>query len=304
MRAFLILVLLMALCFVAGALLAYPAYLLVHPLNEGWPFHRVAARLAMLLLLIGLVIVLRRLQVSGRADWGFGVPRAQFIKTLLGALVLGVLSMLPIAAMLFALDVRELKSQVSPGLADFALASGGALLAGLVVAFVEETLLRGAMFTAIARESGERVAIGLTALIYAALHFLSRVRIAHEDVEWDSGLDILAGSFVTFTHPGLIADSFLALAAVGVLLGIIRARTGHIAACIGVHAGWVCVIGVLRELSVRTPGGAWSFLVGDYDGVVGWLVFLWAAIIAAACWYYGRRTSPGATAASQSRAHR
>ena len=254
MRAFLILVLLMALCFVAGALLAYPAYLLVDPLNESWPFHRVAARLAMLLLLIGLVIVLRRLQVSGRADWGCGVPRAQFIRMLLGALVLGVLSMLPIAAMLFALDVRELKSRVWPGLAGFALAGGGALLAGLVVAFVEETLLRGAMFTAIARESGERIAIGLTALIYAALHFLSRVRSPTRMSSGADGLDILAGSFVTFTHPGVIADSFLALAAVGVLLGIIRARTGHIAACIGVHAGWVCVIGVLRRALGAHPG--------------------------------------------------
>lgn len=304
MRAFLILVLLMGLCFLAGALLAYPAYLLVHPLNESWPFHRVAARLAMLLLLIGLLIVLRRLQVRTRADWGFGIPRVQFVRALLAALVLGILSMLPVAAILFGLDVRELKPQTSPAVAGVALATGGALLAGLVVAFVEETLLRGAMFTAIARESGERVAIALTALIYAALHFLSRVRIAHEDVEWGSGLEILAGSFVTFTHPGPIADSFLALAAVGVLLGMIRARTGHIAACIGLHASWVCVIGVLREFSVRNPDGPWSFLVGDYDGVVGWLVFLWAAIIAAAYGYYGRRTSSATTAANQSRARR
>ena len=301
MRAFLILVLLMACCFVAGALLAYPAYLLVHPLNESWPFHRIAARLAMLLLLVGLLITLRRLQVRTRADWGFGVHRATFVRTLLVALALGIGSMLPVAAILLGLDVRVLKPELSLDLAGVLLATVSALLAGLVVAFIEETLLRGAMYTAIARESGGRVAIGLTALIYSALHFLSRVRIAHEDVDWGSGRELLAGAFATFTQPQMIVDSFLALAAVGVLLGLIRARTGHIAACIGLHAGWVCVIGVLREVSVRNAASRWSFLAGDYDGVIGWLVFLWAAIIAAAYAYLGPRVVGAITPATPSR---
>ena len=292
MRAFLTLVLLMAFCFAAGALLAYPAYLLVHPLNEGWPFHRIAARLAMLLLLLGLLLVLRRLQVRSRADWGYGATSATFVRTLLLALALGIVSMLPVAAILFGLDVRELRAPGSPGLTGVLLTIASALLAGLVVAFAEETFLRGAMYTAIARESGDRAAIGLTALIYSALHFLSRVRIAHEDVDWGSGRDLLRGTFATFAQPQLIVDSFLALAAVGVLLGLIRARTGHIAACIGLHAGWVCVIGVLRELSVRNPQSRWSFLVGDYDGVVGWLVFVWSAAIVAAYAYFSRSRAP------------
>jgi uncharacterized protein len=302
MRAFLILILLMGLCFAAGALLAYPAYLLVHPLNETWPFHRVAARLAMLLLLIALLVVLRRLQVRTRADWGFGLPRARFLRTLFVALLLGIVSMLPIAFLLLGLDVRELKA--SPDIAGLVIYVGRALLAGLVVAFTEETLLRGAMFTAIARESGERIAIGLTALLYSALHFLSRVRIAPEDVGWDSGFALLAGTFATFTQPQAIFDSFLALAAVGVLLGMIRARTGHIAACIGLHAGWVAVIGVLREVSVRTAGSPRAFLVGDYDGVVGWLVLAWSVIIAVGYWYFTRRAAPVTTPATQTPARR
>lgn len=303
MRAFLILVSLMALCFVAGALLAYPAYLLVHPLNASWPFHRIAARLAMLLLLVGLLVVLRGLQVRTRADWGFGAPRTQFIGTLLAALALGVVSMLPVAAILFGLDVRELKPQAVPDFAGVALTIGGALLTGLVVAFTEEALLRGAMFSAMARESGPRIAIALTALIYSSLHFLSRVHIPHAEVGWGSGLDLLAGTFATFSRPQTIVDSFLALATVGVLLGMIRARTGHIAACIGLHAGWVCVIGVLRELSVRNPASSWSFLVGDYDGVVGWLVFLWAATIAASYGLIARR-KPAITPATPYQARR
>src|SRR2546430_1216364 len=47
------------------------------------------------------------------------------------------------------------------------------LVSGFAVAFIEETFLRGAMHTAIERESGTRLAVLLTALLYAATHFLA-----------------------------------------------------------------------------------------------------------------------------------
>jgi membrane protease YdiL (CAAX protease family) len=288
MRAFLMLVLLMAICFVAGALLAYPAYLIVHPLNADWPFHRIAARLAMLLLVIGIVGLVRHLKVTGRVDWGYGVPPAQFIGTFLLALILGLVSMLPIVLLLLGLDVRALKPGVTIDFGTLAIAAGGGLLSGLIVAFTEESFLRGAMFTAIARESGPRIAIVLTALIYSTLHFLSRVRIPHESVDWRSGLELLAGTFATFAHPTAILDSWLALAAVGVLLGLLRHRSGNIAACVGLHAGWVSVISVTREISTRAPENRWSFVVGDYDGVVGLLVLAWTIAIIAAYWFLSR----------------
>lgn len=284
MRAFLLLLLLMAVCFVAGALLAYPVYLVVHPLNADWPFHRVASRVATFLLVIGIVLLVRHLHVTRREDWGFGVPRSRFLGTFALALVLGLFSMLPVAALLFGLDVRSVKPGVTIDAATLATAVGTGLLSGLVVAFTEEAFLRGAMFTAIARESGQRAAIVLTALIYSALHFLSRVRIPHESVDWGSGIELLAGTFVTFANPGALVDSFLALAAVGVLLGMLRAHTGNIAACVGLHAGWVCVIAVVRKLSVGAPQGRWSFVVGDYDGVVGYLVLAWTVAIIAVFW--------------------
>jgi membrane protease YdiL (CAAX protease family) len=288
MRAFLLFALLIVACFVVGALLTYPAYVVVHPLNEGWPFNKVAARVATLLLLIGVVVLVRHLRVTSRADWGYGIPEAQFVRALLVALVLGLISMLPIAALLFWLDLRTLRPGVTLDLETLAIAARSGLTTGLVVAVTEESFLRGAMFTAIARESGQRAAIGLTAVIYAAIHFLSRTRIPHANVDWGSGFEILAGTLSTFAHPAAIADSFAALAAVGVLLGMVRMRSGNVAACIGLHAGWVCVIGVVRKLSSRAPEGSWSFLIGDYDGVIGLLVLAWAIVIVTAYWLITR----------------
>jgi hypothetical protein len=57
------------------------------------------------------------------------------------------------------------------------------IASGLIIALIEETFLRGAMRTAITRESGAALAIGLTSVLYAAFHFVSgRYHVAPEDV--------------------------------------------------------------------------------------------------------------------------
>jgi len=82
-----------------------------------------------------------------------------------------------------------------------------------------------------------------------------------------------------FAQPGTLIDSFLCLAAVGVLLGLVRALTGNIAACVGLHAGWVAVIFVTREVSRPDPGSPARWLMGAYDGVIGWMVLAWIPVI-------------------------
>ena len=160
--------------------------------------------------------------------------------------------MLPVLATMIAFDMRQsVGVPLSPYLW-FRLALSG-IITGLTVAFIEETFLRGAMHTAIARESGTRVAIVLTALVYAATHFIGSYRVAAADVHAGSGLDMLAHALGRFAQPLAIIDAFACLAAVGILLGMVRALTGNIAACIGLHAGWVAVIYVVRETSERRP---------------------------------------------------
>ena len=111
------------------------------------------------------------------------------------------------------------------------------------------------MHTAIERESGTTAAIALTAIVYAATHFFASYHIAPAQVSAHSGVDLLLGTLQAFAHPAAIADAFCALLAVGVLLGLVRAATGNIAACIGLHAGWVWVMLVVHEL---TPAAARS----------------------------------------------
>jgi len=158
------------------------------------------------------------------------------------------------------------------------LALGG-LATGITVAFIEETFMRGAMHTAIERESGTTAAIVLTALLYSAVHFVGRYRIPVEELGYDSGLRHVLGTLADFAAPLDIIDAFLALAAVGVLLGMVRALTGNIAACVGLHAGWVWVIAFMRASSAPNELHPVRFLLSDFDGVVGWLVLAATGVI-------------------------
>jgi hypothetical protein len=278
MRSFAIFLGLLALALAGIATLAYPAWLLTQSLGFEFKFHRVASRLAMLVLLVGFVLVARRLQVADRASLGFNLPVRRFVAEIAKAMLLGALLMLPILATMVFLDMRELRTGMTPGAADWSKLIFAGVATGLVVALIEETFLRGAMQTAITRESGAAAAVLLTSLVYAATHFIGRYRVAAADVHAGSGLDMLQGALRAFAQPLGILDAFLCLMAVGIILGLVRHVTGSVAACIGLHAGWVAVIQVVRETSQRNSGPS-AWLMSDYDGFIGWMVLAWTGVI-------------------------
>ena len=278
--------------FAAMALFAYPAWLLLHP-HFDFPFHRIASRVGMLALIIGFVSVARRLGLADRESLGYGLPRRVFLRELLLALALGVGLMLAVVAVMLGMGLRSWQPGLDLHAAAWALLAAKTLMSALAVAFIEETFLRGAMFSGIARESGTRAAIVLTALVYAATHFIARFHIPAELVVPTSGLAMVKGSLQAFADPLAIGDAFLALFAVGVLLAAIRAATGHIAACIGLHAGWVWVILLVREISVPDITHRTSFLLSSFDGFVGWLVLAWTLAIGWPLYqFYLRRSAP------------
>ncbi|NBO73227.1 MAG: CPBP family intramembrane metalloprotease [Gammaproteobacteria bacterium] len=290
MRTFLWFMGLFAIGFGVMAVLAWPLYDLLTPTFD-LKFHRVANRLGMLTLLIAFVLVARRLALADRQSLGYGLPRAQFLRETALGLIIGVGTMLPVALVMLGLDLRVLRAGVVLDAATiFGLVTGG-LATGLAVALIEETFLRGAMHSGIARESGAKVAIFLTATLYASLHFVGRYRIPIEELGPDSGLRHVLGTLADFATPLDIIDAWLALFAVGVLLGMVRALTGNIAACIGLHAGWVWIISVLRETSQPDENNRWRFLLSQFDGVVGWLVLAATALIGIVLYAgYSRRT--------------
>jgi len=291
MRAFAWFLGLMALALAAVAGFAYPAWTLLHPYFD-FPFHRIGERVGMLALLVGFVALARHLRLADRASLGYGVPRRVFVREMSLALAIGVASMLGVVGIMAALGLLEWRPGVSTAPAALAKLIVARALSGFAVAFIEETFLRGAMQTAITRESGSAAAVFLTAVFYAATHFFGKVHIAAAQVTPHSGLDLLAGTLHAFAHPLGIADAFLALMAVGVVLALVRAATGNIAACVGLHAGWVWVMLVAHELTQPLAGAPLGFLLSRFDGFVGWLVLAWTVLLTVPVWrFYVARTT-------------
>jgi uncharacterized protein len=291
MRAFAWFLGLMALALAAVAAFAYPAWMLLHP-HFDFPFHRIGERVGMLALLVGFVALARRLRLADRVSLGYGVPRRVFVREMSLGLALGVASMLGVVGLMAALGLLEWRSGMSTAPAALAKLIVTCALSGFAVAFIEETFLRGAMQTAITRESGTAAAVVLTAVLYAATHFFAKVHIAAAQVSPHSGLDLLAGTLQAFAHPLGIADAFLALLAVGVVLALVRAATGNIAACIGLHAGWVWVMLVAHGMTQPLAAAPLGFLLSRFDGFVGWLVLAWTALLAVPLWrFYVVRTA-------------
>ena len=271
-----------------SAVLHYPLFLLLGQLGDVRP-HKILTRTAMVLAALGLFPLLRRLGLARRAALGLDVPSTLLRRSVLVGWVTGVAMLLAMGALLLAAGARVWSPEP---LARLPGQLAVALLAGLLVAVIEETFLRGAMYGAIRRHSSALFSAAATAFIYAILHFLRPPALpAGEEVGWSSGLWLLAHGFDGLWEKGLW-DSLVALFAVGFFLAMVRERTGHIGWCIGLHAGWVFVIKLLRDYTSLDGDAPAAVLVGGYDGVTGWLAAVWIGVPAVVLWLLARRTQP------------
>lgn len=268
-----------------AALLGWPVWQVAHALQPEWPFHKVVSRFWQLLLLVGLVLAVRQLGLRGRDDWGYGLERGRFIRQLLAGLAIGLATMLPMTIAMQALGLLVWRPDFTATLLLNGIAAGA--LTGLAVAIVEETFFRGLMFRAVSRESGLAAALWSTALLYSAIHFLARARIPQAGIGWDSGIALLGSAFSRYADPAAIVDSFVTLLLVGLILGLVRHRTGSIAAGVGLHMAWVWVIKSTTSVTDLDANARWSFLIGSFDGYTGWLVAGWAALMLAVAFTCG-----------------
>ena len=263
-----------------AALLAWPAYQLLHPLAPAWWFDKIATRLWQLLMLVALVWVIRRLRLTTRADWGYGAPRPRWLRQFGIGLIAGLASMLPVSVAMLLLGLRSLRPELDGHALIAALGAG--VGSGLVVGFLEETFFRGLMQRAVLGELREPLAgIVSVSLVYAALHFLASEHLPPAGLGWLSGVRLLATAFSQFAAPAPILDAFLSLAAIGLLLGLVSWWTDSIALAVGLHAAWVCVLRATIALTAGPNDGALAWLVNRGNGYLGWLVLGWTLLLTA-----------------------
>jgi uncharacterized protein len=281
------------------AIFTYPAWLLLHP-HFGFPFHRIGERIGMLALGLGFLLTAGRLRLRDRASLGYGLPPGKFLREASIGLTLGAASMSAVVGLMTALGLLDWTATAAVTATAAAKLVVQSLASGLAVAFIEETFLRGAMHSGIERESGSRAAVILTAVVYSATHFFASFRIPAAEVSASSGVALLLGTLHSLIHPLGIADAFLCLVAVGILLGRVRTATGNIAACIGLHAGWVWTMLVVHALAQPIRSTPLSFLLSRFDGFIGWLVLAWTIPVGLVLQrFYAGTGAKGASASSR-----
>src|SRR5580692_5590782 len=266
-----------------SALLAYPAYELTSTFAS-FKFHRVAGRVAMLVLVVELVWLCRHLNITRKRDFGYGLPWRRFLMVSFAAGAIGMATAGVGAWFLVSTQLRIISPGFAPSALNFARIFLIGLSSGIAVALLEDTVFRGVMHTAVERESGPWTAALLTAPLFAILHFFAKARIPAADLGWGSGFDLLQLSFAPLGHPALVFDSFLSWLAVGLILSLTRVLTGNIAVAIGLHAGWVVVLRMLQESTTSGISPAYSAWVGHFDGLLGYWLLPWGTVIAAALW--------------------
>jgi membrane protease YdiL (CAAX protease family) len=272
-----------------AALIAYPVYEVTAQIAP-WPFHRVASRIAMLAAVGGLIWLCKRQGLATRGALGYGLPWRRFLKV---ALIAGLAGMVTAAA--GAVLLLTMHWRVPDGSHSLARLLWIGLSSGIAVALIEETVMRGAMHSAIERESGPWAAVLLTAPLFAVLHFFAKARIPADQLHWGSGLDLIARSFAPLGTPSLVLDSFMAWLGVSLALSLTRVLTGNIAAAIGLHAGWVVILRMLQEATAPGPAAAASPWLGKFDALLGYWVLPWSAAIALVLWATRRIWVPYAT---------
>lgn len=241
-------------------------------LGPGFTFGRVYDRVFEALLLIGLVLAWRRLDLGsprsigldgrGAGRWlivGLGVGAAGLGVGLAGAWAGGAL----VPALRFP-PVKTVRKALLGMAAALAIGTG------------EELLFRGVLLRRLGRDGGRAFGVVATAALYAIVHQM-RAQGGKAPPGIAAGLARTASLFSPLADP-LAWPAVAGLFGLGLLLAAARLRSSSLWLPIGIHTAWVAVFRVgrlffdLRRRPVWLVGPGWPPLVGGAAGVAALLV--------------------------------
>ncbi|QMU61319.1 MAG: CPBP family intramembrane metalloprotease [Gammaproteobacteria bacterium] len=271
MPALLIFIAYFAIALLSGAAISYP----LHTFLANWfelDFDRVASRSVLIVAIIFFIALYRKLGFGSWQEIGFSSDKKQFFKDLAKGIGFGILIMSPVIAGLLITQNRMIDMDWEVSLFNILKLAITALISGLIIGILEETLFRGAMLGAIKKYSSAIFAVVVTSLFYALVHFIQPdIELNTNTLNWMSGFVLLKNALPNFADIPLIIDSLIALFLAGALLAIVRIRTNRIALCIGIHAGWVISIKIFKRVTDTNIYSDYAFLTGNYDKVIGYL---------------------------------
>ncbi|HLB31342.1 MAG TPA: CPBP family intramembrane glutamic endopeptidase [Gammaproteobacteria bacterium] len=269
---------------VCASLLSWPVQLLIGVIGNP-PFPKTVH---FTLVLSALAVAIAYLVFTDRLGplSGAQIRRHSGRRQLLAGFLAGALILAMVEGTLHLLGMRQMDPDLKAGVLSLALVTVKALAAGLLVGVIEELTYRGAILEGLLRHGGAGVAVMLSSLLYAGVHFIDfPASDPQAGLHWYSGVLMLAQGFHALQRLA-IWDSFLTLFLLGLLLSLIRLRTGNLIACIGLHAGIVTLNKILAYATDYREGSPWSFLVNLQDQPNGYLA---SGCLLICLWIYWRQ---------------
>ncbi|HEX3797229.1 MAG TPA: CPBP family intramembrane glutamic endopeptidase [Verrucomicrobiae bacterium] len=257
--------------FIGGALLAPWLYWFVQSVAPDShlahnPFHRFVNRSLLVLALLSIWPLLRSLGARSWRDVGLVNPRGECSR--LGAgFALGFGSLAFVAVIVLVAHGRQFNSDLTAAKLTGKIA--GAAATAIVVAVLEELLFRGAIFGALRKVCDWRIALLISSMIYAIVHFMQSADAAGP-ITWTTGLELVPQMLRGFGNLQVVIPGFFNLTLAGTLLGLAYQRTGNLYFSIGLHAGWIFWLKSYGFLTGALPS-ANQWLWGTEKLIDGWL---------------------------------
>lgn len=275
MRHLLIIIILLLLALAGGALLAMPVFSLLQLFFHISPGKVIPPVISITGFLL-LILWLRQQRLLNRTTLGYAAGRHK-LRQLGAGFLAGILIMVILAAALVLLGIHRLEPDLRlDPVAGLRLMSA-ALVTGMVVALVEETLYRGALLGGLLARVTPVSAILFSSVLYAAVHFLKFNPGPDVHMNWYSGLALLPSAFYRLGDPGIV-DAFLTYLAFGILLALARLHSGALYLSLGLHAGAVFALRLVNKTTDYVPGNAHAWMVNDQNHTLGLLAFLWLSV--------------------------
>ena len=171
MRAVGIFFILISLVVAMGPLLAYPVHLILEIFVE-LPFHKLITHVTLILGLVFSGFYLKINQMYSRQAFGFSGSLNNFLKHMLQGILAGILIFAFLQLIFILLGIYQIKPSLDYFWSNLFLIFLKAILAGLMVGFIEESIFRGALFSGLYKKTSALIAVSITSLVYASVHFL------------------------------------------------------------------------------------------------------------------------------------
>lgn len=254
---------------IVGCVLVPPIVTFMRAFQLGdYTVGKIARRIYMIVLVLGLLSQLKNLALPGFREVGFAMHPGAWRNVFVGALV-GFVSLLLVSLGQLYTGYRYFS--FDNGVWDWLGMIGTALVSAPIIAVLEEYLFRGLILHALRRRYSIWIAVTASSALFGSLHFFQggAVKYDPEVVRWYEGF-VALGYLLQGMVDEINGVAFTGIFMVGTVLCVATVRTGSLFLAAGIHFGWVFYIKTVGEAFERVgESNVWFGGSQIYDGLVG-----------------------------------